>query len=58
MHRRLRRWCESGVIERISWHQAADHENPHHCRCRGEGCGSFSDARTKGRHHRNRVIAR
>lgn len=27
VHRRLRRWCESGVIERIFRHLAADHDN-------------------------------
>ena len=27
MHRRLRRWYESGVIERIFRHLAADHDN-------------------------------
>ena len=27
VHRRLRRWCESGVIERIFHHLAADHDN-------------------------------
>ncbi|MFP2872767.1 hypothetical protein ACLEIY_11080 [Acetobacter tropicalis] len=27
MHRRLRRWCEGGVIERIFLHLAADHDN-------------------------------
>ncbi|GAN63666.1 hypothetical protein AIN02nite_29080 [Acetobacter indonesiensis] len=27
MHRRLRRWCESGVIERIFRHLAAEHDN-------------------------------
>lgn len=97
VHRRLRRWCEGGAIERIFRHLAADHdnecmmidstivrahqhsagarkkgdgsghravpwrtdhENPCHCRCRGKGCGSFPDARTKGRHHRSRAIAR
>ncbi|OAG75519.1 Mobile element protein [Acetobacter malorum] len=26
-HRRLRRWCEGGVIERIFRHLAADHDN-------------------------------
>ncbi|OAZ58253.1 uncharacterized protein SRCM100623_03022 [Acetobacter pasteurianus] len=27
VHRRLRRWCESGVIERIFRYLAADHDN-------------------------------
>ncbi|NHN86519.1 IS5 family transposase [Acetobacter musti] len=27
VHRRLRRWCETGVIERIFRHLAADHDN-------------------------------
>ncbi|WP_338111341.1 IS5 family transposase [Novacetimonas pomaceti] len=27
VHRRLRRWCEGGVIERIFRHLAADHDN-------------------------------
>jgi len=27
VHRRLRRWCESGVIKRIFLHLAADHDN-------------------------------
>ncbi|GCE88827.1 transposase [Komagataeibacter diospyri] len=27
VHRRLHRWCESGVIERIFQHLAADHDN-------------------------------
>ncbi|OUL65776.1 transposase [Acetobacter senegalensis] len=27
VHRRLRRWCESGVIERIFRHLAADRDN-------------------------------
>ncbi|WP_173584871.1 IS5 family transposase [Acetobacter musti] len=27
VHRRLRRWCESGVIERIFRHLASDHDN-------------------------------
>lgn len=27
VHRRLRRWCESDVIERIFLHLAADHDN-------------------------------
>ena len=26
-HKRLRRWCESGVFERIFKHLAADHDN-------------------------------
>lgn len=27
VYRRLRRWCESGVVERIFRHLAADHDN-------------------------------
>ena len=27
VHRRLRRWCESSVIEKIFYHLAADHDN-------------------------------
>lgn len=27
VHRRLRRWCESGVIERVFQHLAADRDN-------------------------------
>lgn len=27
VHRRLRRWCETGVIERIFQHLSADHDN-------------------------------
>lgn len=29
VHRRLHRWCESDVIERIFRHLAADHDNEH-----------------------------
>ncbi|GBQ72633.1 transposase [Acetobacter lovaniensis NRIC 0474] len=35
VHRRLRRWCESGVIERIFRYLAADHDNEYMMICPG-----------------------